>query len=96
MSSYNPHPGEVLKYDYLEAMNMSVYRFSMIVHIPQSHLSRIINAKSSITPAIALKLAKALKTTPEFWLNMQNHYDINASKKRLKKEIEQIIPIEIH
>ena len=47
-------------------------------------MSEIVNGKAGISPTMALKLAKAFNTTPEFWLNMQQKYDLAQARKTAK------------
>ena len=70
------HPGEVLMEEYLLPLGFSARRFAQAVHVPANRISRLIKGEVSVTADTALRLARALRTTPDFWLNLQNAYDL--------------------
>jgi antitoxin HigA-1 len=77
MRMYNPaHPGEVLKELYLEPLGLTVTDAAKHLGITRKTLSQLVNGQAGISPAMALRLAKALNTTPDSWLNMQKNYDL--------------------
>ncbi len=73
-------PGEILQEEFLEPMNVTAYRLAKEVHIPQSRISDIINGKRGITADTAVRFAKFFGTTPQFWLNIQNQFDLDMLK----------------
>lgn len=86
------HPGEILKEMYLEPLGMGVSEFSAVVGVARRTISLIINGHSGISAEMALRLSKALSTTPELWLNMQRDFDLwNAGKKIELKGIRSIV-----
>ncbi|MFZ7159335.1 HigA family addiction module antitoxin [Avibacterium avium] len=85
---YNPaHPGEVLK-EYIEGF--SITEVAQKLNVTRVALSRIINGKAAVSPEMALKLGKLLKTTPEFWLTMQANYDLWQAEQRTEFNIEPL------
>lgn len=81
MSMKNPvHPGILLK-DNIETLGISVTEFAFKLGVSRQIVSRIINQKAGISTEMALKLAKAFNTTPEFWLNMQQKYDLAQARQ---------------
>ncbi len=70
------HPGEILKYDYLEPLGLSVSRLAEILGVSRKAVSAIINERKSVTPEMALRLSQAFSTTPGLWLNLQRNYDL--------------------
>jgi addiction module HigA family antidote len=78
MEMYNPaHPGEVLKEMYIEPLGLTITEAAQRLSVPRKKLSQIVNGKAGISPVMALRLAKAFEnTSPQFWLNMQNQYDL--------------------
>lgn len=88
MRMYNPaHPGEVLK-EYIEGF--SITEVAQKLNVTRVALSRIINGKAAVSPEMALKLGKLLKTTPEFWLTMQANYDLWQAEQRTEFNIEPL------
>jgi len=76
-----PHPGEILYEFYFEPLKLSVTAAAEKLFITRPNLSAIVNGKAGISPQMALKLAKAFKTTPQYWMNLQTNYDLwHASK----------------
>lgn len=78
MEMYNPaHPGEVLREMYIKPLGLTITEAAQRLGVPRQRLSQIVNGKASISPDMALRLAKAFEnTSPQFWLNMQNQYDL--------------------
>lgn len=86
------HPGEILKDMYLDSLGIGVTRFSTILGVGRRTVSLIINGHSGISAEMALRLSKALNTSPELWLNMQRDFDLwNAGKKIELKGIKSIV-----
>ena len=79
-----PHPGEVLQDTVLD--RISVSEFAEKLGVSRVTLSRLVNSKAGVSADMALRLADALETSPEVWLQMQAAYDLwHASKKRRSK-----------
>lgn len=86
MRMHNPaHPGEVLR-EWLDGI--SITEAAKKLGITRVTLSRILNAKSSITPEMALRLSQALNTSAEMWLDMQSNYDLWQAEQRIDFKIE--------
>ena len=60
----------------MEPLSLTVSELAGILGVSRKTLSKIVNERGSVTPDMALRLAKALKTTPELWLNLQLNYDL--------------------
>lgn len=87
---HNIHPGEVLKEEFLVPLNISAYRLAKDINIPQTRISEIIHGKRSITADTAIRFSKFFGTTAEFWLNLQNLYDLEEEEKIHASEFETI------
>lgn len=93
MIIYNPpHPGEVLKEMYLEPLGLTVTNSAKALGISRQTLSEIINCRTGITAAMAMKLAKAFKTTPEMWINLQTKYDLWQVKDLNLRVVKCLVP----
>ncbi|MBL7474111.1 HigA family addiction module antitoxin [Robertkochia sediminum] len=90
----NIHPGEVLKEEFLDPMEISAYRLSKETFIPQTRISEIIKGNRRITADTALRLAKYFGTSAKFWLGLQDDYDIEEEKELKQKELNNIKPLE--
>lgn len=91
----NIHPGEVLGEEFLIPLHISAYRLAKETKMPQTRISEILKGKRGISADTALRLAKFLGTTPQFWLGLQNDYDLEESKKNISKDLEGIHPAEL-
>ena len=80
MSLEPTSPGEILREEFLEPMNITGYKLAKEVHIPQSRISDILSGKRGITADTAMRFARYFGTTPQFWLNIQNQYDLDMLK----------------
>ncbi|HED04636.1 MAG TPA: addiction module antidote protein, HigA family [Candidatus Fraserbacteria bacterium] len=79
------HPGTILKEMYLRPRKISLRALSEATGISRKHLSRIVNGHVGISPEVAMKLATALETTPELWLNAQRNLDLYDARQNLRK-----------
>lgn len=80
-----PHPGEILKEMYLIPLNVSITAFAKNIGVRRATVSSLINGKSSVTPLMAVRLSKALKTTPDLWMGLQMEYDLWQIKQETKQ-----------
>ncbi len=86
----NIHPGEILLEEFLKPLNISAYRLSKDVGIPQTRTSEIIKGNRSITADTALRLSCYFGNTAKFWLGIQNDYDLEEEKRVKDKELRHI------
>jgi antitoxin HigA-1 len=73
------HPGEILKLDFLEPMNITPYRLSVDIGVAQTRVSEIINGKRGISADTAIRLSRYFGNSAQFWLNLQAGYDLRLS-----------------
>ena len=86
----NIHPGEILEEEFLKALKITAYRLAKETKMPQTRISEIIRKKRRITAGTALRLAKFFGNSPQFWLGLQNDYDLEEEKRLIKKDLEKI------
>ena len=79
------HPGEMLLEEFLNPMKLSQVELARRMGVPIQRVNTLINGKRGITAQTALLLSRELKTTPEFWMNLQCAYDLYEAKLVLKK-----------
>jgi addiction module HigA family antidote len=77
------HPGEILKHEFLEPLGVSSIRLARAIGVPRTRIERLVKEQTGVTPNTALRLSKALGTTPEFWINMQTNYDMAVASKEV-------------
>jgi len=76
----NIHPGEVLLEEFLIPLEITAYRLSKDIEIPQTRISQIIKGKRRITADTALRLSSYFGNSAKFWLGLQDDYDIEEEK----------------
>ncbi|HEY0740442.1 MAG TPA: HigA family addiction module antitoxin [Chryseosolibacter sp.] len=84
------HPGKILFEYYLKPLGLSITKASSKLLITRPNLSSIINERSGISAVMALKLAKAFKTTPQYWMNLQTNYDLWVATKDHEEVVKKI------
>src|SRR3954449_8232091 len=87
------HPGEYLREEYLVPLDMSAGALARRLKLPRTRIERIVKEEVGITPDTALRLARFFNTTPQFWMNFQQTYEIETLVKAKAAEIEQIEPM---
>ena len=73
------HPGEHLA-EFLEELQISQYRLAKVIRTSPRRINEIVHGRRSITADTALRLGQALGMTPQFWLNLQNLYDLDLAR----------------
>lgn len=86
----NPHPGEILVEEFLKPMNLSQNKLAMELRVPCHRINEIVHGRRSITADTALRLGRFFGTTPEFWMNLQQSYDLAAARESLQQELQRI------
>ncbi|MEX1204101.1 MAG: HigA family addiction module antitoxin [Dongiaceae bacterium] len=84
-------PGEMLKEEFLAEYGLSQSRLAKAIGISPNRIAEIVNNRRRVTADTALRLALYFGNSPEFWLNLQTHYDVKMAWRNLgAKEIERI------
>ena len=86
----NIHPGEILLEEFLIPLNISAYRLSKEISIPQTRISEIIKGNRRITADTALRFSKFFGNSAKFWLGLQDDFDIEAEKRQKQKDLNLI------
>ncbi len=86
----NVHPGEILRHEFLEPLEITAYRLSKDLKIPQTRISEIIKGNRRITADTAIRLSIYFGNSAKFWLGIQNDYDIEEEKENKEKELNEI------
>ena len=93
-ASFPPiHPGEILMLEYLEPLEVTQHRLAVSIGVPPRRINEIVHGKRRITTDTALRLARYFGTSERFWLNLQDRYDIEVERDRLKPALEEIQPL---
>ena len=90
------HPGEVLQEEFLIPLKISQHQLAMAMRVAQQKINDIVRGKRSITPDTALRLSQALGTSAEFWLGLQQEYDLDCARElfgeNIKVEVIRLMP----
>ena len=92
MADFPPtHPGQVLIEDFLKPLGLSQYALAKAIGVPQVRIGDIVHGRRAVTPDTALRLARYLGTSAEFWLGMQTTYDLETARDQIGKSIDRQI-----
>ncbi len=88
-----PHPGEHLRYDYLEPLKLSVTEAARRLGVTRQTLNNVVNGASGISPEMAIRLSKAFGGRPEVWLGMQMNYDLARAMRNADSiKVQRVTP----
>ncbi|MET0220781.1 MAG: HigA family addiction module antitoxin [Tardiphaga sp.] len=87
------HPGEVLREEFLIPLSLSAGALAKTCGVPRTRIERLANEEAGITADTALRLGKALGTSAQLWLNLQNSYDVRMAEKQIGKDLDRILPV---
>ncbi len=87
------HPGVILKSEFLDEHGLTAYAFSKAIGMNRSGVSDIINGERAITAESALRFARFFGNSPQFWLNLQDEYNLRITNRRIGRRIvKEVIP----
>lgn len=91
------HPGEILAEEFLAPLSISQNRLARDLAVPAQRVSQIVRGERAVTLDTALRLAAYFKTSPEFWLNLQQQYDLRTARaQHLPERIErEVRPMDV-
>ena len=90
----NIHPGEILLEEFLIPLEISSYKLSKDLKIPQTRISEITKGKRRITADTALRLSQYFGNSAKFWLGLQDDFDIEEGKENKQDELKSITPFD--
>lgn len=77
------HPGEILLGEFLEPMGLSQVKLARRMGVPIQRVNTLVNGKRDMTAETAILLSRVLKTSPEFWMNLQDARDLYKAREHL-------------
>ena len=84
------HPGEILLEEFLKPMEISQYRLSKDISVDPRRVNEIVHGQRAISADTALRFGRYFGTSPQFWLGLQNDYDLEEEKNHIFKELDDI------
>jgi addiction module HigA family antidote len=92
----NIYPGEILLEEFLKPLNISAYKLSKDLGIPQTRTSEIIKGRRSITADTAIRLSIYFGNSAKFWLGLQNDFDLEEERNSKEPEFKHIKRLKEH
>ena len=89
----NITPGEILDEEFLKPMGITPCRLAKDIGVPPRRINEIVNGLRGITADTALRLGRYFGMSPEFWLNLQSHYDLEQEQERLAKRLDKEVKV---
>ncbi len=83
------HPGEILIEEFLSPMGISQYRLSRDISVPPRRINEIVHGTRGITADTALRFGRYFGVSPQFWLNLQAHFDLEKELEKLGDRLDQ-------
>ena len=89
MRMHNPaHPGEIVREMYLKPLDVTITQAADALGVSRKHVSAIVNARASVAPDMAMRLALAFATESELWVNLQAQYDLWTVSKKAPRNVK--------
>lgn len=88
------HPGEVLMEDFIGGFGITQHKLAVSIGVPPRRINEIVHGKRAITADTALRLGRYFGIDPQFWLNLQAHFDLEHAQDRAAEQIAAITPLE--
>ena len=85
-------PGNILQEEFLEPLGITAYKLSKEIKVQQTAVSQIIKGSRRITVDMALRLSRYFGNSAQFWLNLQNYYDLESEMEKKEYIIKEIVP----
>ena len=89
----NITPGEILDEEFLKPMRITQYRVAKDIGVSSRRINEIVNGQRAITTDTALRLGRYFGMSPEFWLNLQTHYDLEQEQERLADRLDKEVKV---
>ena len=89
------HPGEILFKDFLEPMQITQRQLADAIHVPYQRINELVNQKRGITPSTAIRLSKFFGNSSQFWLNLQQNWELYHVMKEEEEELKTILQFKI-
>ena len=89
----NITPGEILNEEFLKPMAITQYRLAKDIGVPPRRINEIVNGQRAVTADTALRLGRYFRMSPEFWLNLQSHYDLEKEQEHLAGRLDKEVKV---
>jgi addiction module HigA family antidote len=89
----NITPGEILQEEFLRPMGLTQYRLARDIGVPPRRINEIAKGQRAITADTALRLGRYFQMSPQFWLNLQTHYDLEVEEQRIGRRLDKEVKV---
>lgn len=89
---HNPHPGDILKHEFIEELGMSQNQLADYIDVPRNRVHAIVKGTRSVTADTDLRLCKFFGLSEGYFLRLQNAYDTLEAKRAIAKQVDKIVP----
>jgi antitoxin HigA-1 len=86
--TFSIHPGEILLTEFMEPLSLTAYRLAKELHVPLPRINDVVRGKRSISADTALRLGIYFGLPAQFWLNLQNDYDLRLAKNAALSKVK--------
>jgi addiction module HigA family antidote len=83
------HPGEILREEFMIPFGLNPNKLAIALRVAPPNVYEMVNEERGISSEMALRLGRFFSTTPEFWINLQAHYDLSVSRQEVEKKINR-------
>ena len=87
------HPGDILMEDFIKGFGITQNRLAVAIGVPPRRINEIVHGKRSVTANTALRLARYFGTSAQFWLNLQDCYDLDVEEDQVQGQLDAIRPL---
>ena len=88
------HPGEVVLEDFINGFEITQNKLAVSIGVPPRRINKLVRGKRGITADTALRLGKYFGVEPQFWLNLQSHFELEVAQERAEEQIASIEPLQ--
>lgn len=87
------HPGEILAEEFLNPMEISQYKLAKDISVAPRRINEIVHGKRAVSADTALRLGRYFSISPQFWLNLQSHYDLAMAEDRIGSRLTEEVHV---
>lgn len=88
------HPGEILMEDFISGFGITQNKLAVAIGVPPRRINEIVHGKRRISADTALRLGRYFTMDPQFWINLQSHYDLEVEMDTLGDALDAIQPLQ--
>jgi len=83
------HPGEILREEFMIPLKLNPHKLALALRVPAPGVYEIVKEERAVSMEMALRLARFFSTTPEFWVNLQAHFDLEIARDKEQRHVNQ-------